>query len=449
MSARINWFSPLPPTRSEIARQTLTLLPELSQRAAVTVWCNDTTVDPRAHEHVAIKRYDVAHPPWREINAADVTFYQMGNDPRYHEDIWRISRAHPGVVILHDLKLQHLFAGLLIEKKTMMRREYLDLVERHHSAAGRVLAESFLNGVASLEELAEECPLTGAAIERALAVLVHSETAHVALAKTHGAPVAYQPLYAATEPPADDHFLGERQGNGEPFHIILFGYLGPNRRLPAILKALANFPQRRRFRLDVYGTIEGAEKIAQLACRLGLDDLITFRGFASEEELTRALRRSHLAMNLRYPSMGEASASQLQLWQYAIPSLVSRTAWYASLPDDTVGFVRPEHEVEDIQAHLAAFLDDPERYRAQGQRGREYVEKYCTAAAYADGVMEMTKRAPEFQAIWIARDLAERTGQTMRSWTPAGRDGLRSGVAREIESLVSGYYRPGSALATK
>ena len=445
---RINWFSPLPPTRSEIARQTLTLLPELSRRAEVVVWCNDPKIEPTPPDRVQVRRYDVAHPPWREISAADVTFYQMGNDPRYHEDIWRISRQHPGIVILHDMKLQHLFAGLLIENKTLSRREYLELVERHHGASGRLLAEAYLDGSVSLDELADECPLHGAAIDRALAVMVHSEAAQTAVSGSSSIPAAYLPLYAATTPPADDRFLAERERNGPPYRIIIFGYLGPNRRLPAILQALAGCPDRRHFRLDVYGTMEGGEKIAQLACRLGVDDLVSLHGFASEEELTRALRRSHLAMNLRYPSMGEASASQLHLWQYALPSLVSETAWYASLPDDTVGFVRPEHEVADIQMHLARFIEEPARYRDMGLNGQRYVQEHCAASSYADGVLEMAARAPEFQAVWIARDLAEHAGRTLRPWTSNGGNGLLTGVVREVESLVKGHFEPEALAAS-
>ena len=444
---RINWFSPLPPTRSEIARQTLTLLPELSRRAEVVVWCNDAQIDPTAADHVQVKRYDAAHPPWREINAADVTFYQMGNDPRYHEDIWRISRQHPGIVILHDMKLQHLFAGLLIENKTLPRREYLELIEAHHGASGRLLAEAYLDGSVSLDELADECPLHGAAIDSALAVMVHSEAAHTTVSTSSSIPAAYLPLYAATTPPADDRFLEERERHREPYRIIVFGYLGPNRRLPAIMQALARCPDRQRFRLDIYGTMEGGEKIAQLACRFGVDDLVSLHGFASEEELTAALRRSHLAINLRYPSMGEASGSQLHLWQYALPSLVSQTAWYASLPDDTVAFVRPEHEVADIQMHLARFLDEPERYREIGLNGRRFVQEHCGASQYADGVLEMAARAPEFQAVWIARDLAEHAGRTIRPWTSDGGNGLLSGVAREIGSTVSGHFEPETLLA--
>jgi glycosyltransferase involved in cell wall biosynthesis len=443
MSARprINWFSPLPPTRSDIARQTLTLLPELAQRAEVTLWSNESIYDESARDFATIKSYDAAHPPWREINRADATFYQMGNDPWYHEDIWRVSRQHPGMVILHDLKLQHFFAGLLTETKSISRHEYLSLTEMHHGPAGRLRAEAFLRGEIGVDELAEDCSLGRAAAQRALAVVIHSEDAIEPFARETGIPTAHLRLPATRPAPRDDSFIEKRDWQNEPYRLLVFGFLGPNRRLPSILKALAQFPERDRFHLDIFGTMDGAEKIVQLACRLGLGDLVTWHGFASEEELERALQRSHLALNLRFPSMGEASGSQLHVWQFALPALVSQTAWYATLPADAVGFVRLEHETEDIQMHLANFLADPQRYREMGMNGQRFVKQHCGTGAYADGIMELVARVPEFQAIWIARDLAERTGHEMR-------DGLStSNVAAEIQRLVSGYFRPTEAMA--
>ncbi|HEV3409833.1 MAG TPA: glycosyltransferase [Chthoniobacterales bacterium] len=444
---KINWFSPLPPTRSDIARHTSGLLPELSDRAEVVVWCNDGIIDGAAKKHATIKRYDVLHPPWREINAADVTFYHMGNDPRYHADIWRMSRAHPGIVILHDLKLQHFFAGLVGGNATMALGEYFDLVEKHHGALGRARAESFFDGNIGIDQLAEDVPLSGAAIEGALGVIAHSEVAYNAIAAATSLPVAYLPLSVGSNGPADDEFLLARERNGRPYHIIVFGYLGPNRRLASIVQALASFPQRNHFRLDIYGTMHGTEKIEDFACRLGIGDLVTLHGFAPEDELAAALRRSHLAINLRNPSMGEASGSQLCLWQYALPALVSQTAWYASLPDDTVAFVRPDHEIEDIQSHLARFLEEPEHYRRLGLNGRRYVNEHCTVSAYVDGIMEMAARVPELHSAWIARHLAERAGRTMSRWTARPANAFSAGVAREIQALVSGYFPPAETVA--
>ena len=65
--------------------------------------------------------------------------------------------------------------------------------------------------------------------------------------------------------------------------------------------------------------------------------------------------------------MGEASVSQLQIWDHALPSLVTKVGWYACLPAETVAFVRPDHEIIDIHAHLRAFLSEPWRYAQMGE----------------------------------------------------------------------------------
>lgn len=438
---KLNLFSPLPPTRSEIARVTTNLLPLLAEKAEIIVWSSEPKWDPAAATHATVRHYDANRPPWREINEADATFYQMGNDPRYHSSIWHMSQQHPGIVILHDLMLQHFFSGLLFHGLGLTRRNYLELVERHHGGKGRVLAESHLSGLLGPDELGQQCPLTGAATENALAVIVHSEAAlHLVPRET---PAAYLPLCVGAPAPPE---RPAQKPDSEVYRISLFGFLGPNRRLPVLLRALANFARRDRFRLDIYGTIEGAEKIQQLICRLGLSDRVTMHGFVQHDELDHALRRTDLVVNLRNPSMGEASASQLHLWQYALPSLVSRTAWYATLPANTVAFVRPEQEAEDIQAHLAAFLDDPEKYRELGRNGREYVARHHSMETYAQSLLEVAKRAPEFRSRWIARDLARRAGAAMNAWCDSSTiEVFLPRVAEQIEKLATGKPRYASS----
>lgn len=442
---KLNLFSPLPPLRSAIAQVTTSLLPVLAEKAEVVVWSSESKWDPAAERHVTVRPYDVAHPPWRDINEADVTFYQMGNDPRYHHAIWRMSQQHPGIVILHDVIMQHFFSGLVFRNLGLSRREYLERVERCHGARGRVLAESHLNGLLSTEELGQECPLTVAATEDALAVVVHSEAAfHLVPEET---PAVYLPLCVGAPAPAEMPSRTE----AESYRISLFGFLGPNRRLPVLLRALANFAGRDRFRIDVYGTIDGAEKIQQLIARLGLSELVTMHGFVTQTVLEEALRRTDLAVNLRNPSMGEASASQLHLWQYGLPSLVTRIAWYETLPEDTVAFVRPDHEMEDIHAHLAGFLADPEKYRDLGRNGRRYVAENHSMESYANELLAIAARAPEFQARWIAQDLARRAASAMNAWCDHSTIGpFLPGVAEQIQNLVAGKprYVSGGAAVT-
>jgi glycosyltransferase involved in cell wall biosynthesis len=429
---KLNIFSPLPPLRSDIARLTVHMLPHLAREAEVIVWSSQPTWEFEPPSGVTIRHYDAHRPPWREINQADATFYQMGNDPRYHDAIWHTSRQHPGIVILHDLMMQHFFSGLVFHDRGLDRRQYLELVERYHGIEGRVRAEAHLQGMLSTEDLAQRCPLTEAAAENALAVVVHSAAAYSAL--PDDASVALVPLCVGMATPT----VTPRAAT-EPYRLTVFGYLGPNRKLPLLLQALATFPDRQRYRLDIYGTMDGQEKLHQLVCRLGLADRVTLHGFVFARELDSALQNTDLVVNLRDPSMGEASGSQLHLWQYALPSLVTRRAWYATLPEDTVAFVRPEHLIEDIHGHLAGFLANPAGYRELGRKGQRHVTEQHSIENYAASLLRLAARTPELQSKWLARDLARRSALAMQSWTDESTiDSLSFQVAREIEALTAG-----------
>ncbi len=431
---KLNLFSPLPPTRSDIARLTVHMLPHLAREAEVVVWCSDPEWKLEPPSGVTIRGYDWQRPPWREINEADATLYQMGNDPRYHDAIWRLSQQHPGIVILHDLMMQHFFSGLVFHDRGLNRRQYLELVERYQGIKGRVLAETHVQGLLSTEELAQRCPLTEAATENALAVIVHSPAAFVALPEDIS--VALLPLCVGMPLP---ELEAKPRDPTDLYRLTVFGFLGPNRKLPLLLRALATFPERDRFRLDIYGTMDGQEKMEQLVCRMGLPESVTLHGFVSASQLDVALRQTDLAVNLRDPSMGEASGSQLHLWQYGLPSLVTRRAWYATLPEDTVAFVRPEHEIEDIQGHLTSFLRDPEKYRALGRNGRRHVAEHHSIEKYASALLEIAAQSPEFRAKWIARDLARRSATALTGWSDATTIGpLLANGAREIGLLTSG-----------
>ncbi len=138
---------------------------------------------------------------------------------------------------------------------------------------------------------------------------------------------------------------------------------------------------------------------AALIGELGLGRLVSVHGFVAEAaELDAALQRSHLALNLRDPTMGEASASQLRIWQHGLPSLVTDIGWYATLPASTVAKVRRESELADIQMHLAEFLRAPERYREMGQAGRAYVQRTSHDRALSRRTLEIDRRRARLAA---------------------------------------------------
>ncbi len=254
------------------------------------------------------------------------------------------------------------------------------------------------------------CSLMGATIENALGVAVHTEAGRAQLAQLTDQPVRHVPLFAAPI------IVSDSEKSKGPCRLILFGFLGANRRLESILRALHELPERDRFHLDVYGQIAKEKPFRRLISELGLSRFVSVHGYTEAKELDAALQRSDLALNLRDPTMGEASASQLRIWQHGLPSLVTDVGWYSTLPVGTVGKVRRDFELADLQMHLAEILRAPERYRAMGEAGRTYVNAHHTIEVYLDALWELIEATLAAAPRQTASAMADRAGRLMRPW---------------------------------
>ena len=429
---KLNLFSPLPPLRSEIANHTAHVLPPLGRLADVTVWTSQERWDAVEAEGVRVRHFHPHAAPWPAINEAQATFFNIGNNTALHGDIFRVASAAPGVAVLHDTVLQHFFAGLAVHHG--WRAGYLDAMRRHHGAEGLEQGRRLLAGEAGASELALRFPLTLAAADRATALVCHAPDAARALEARTRLPVYALDLSTdlahAPAPPAANP-------EGGPRRLVMFGHLGFNRRLPSLLRALAEMPGRDAFRVDIYGRIEEEAEARRLVAALGLGGSVALHGFVPQEELDRGIARAHLAVNLRHPTMGEASASQLRTWALGLPSLVTRTGWYATLPGDAVFFVEPQDEIEGIKRHLARLLARPEAFAAAGRRGRAIVAARHSPERYAEGLLEIARQAPAQHGRRAAVDLARASSRALAGMV--GVEGFQRaapGVAEEIAALT-------------
>jgi ubiquinone/menaquinone biosynthesis C-methylase UbiE/glycosyltransferase involved in cell wall biosynthesis len=415
---RLNWFSPLPPVKSGIADYTQRLLPALTAAAEIVLWTDQESWDPAVEDYAKVRSYRLQEMPWAEVNGATMSIFHIGNNHRFHGPIWQVSQRHAGLVILHDVALQQFFAGLFREQ-WHDRTGYLELMEHFYGAAGRQDAEDFWAGRLTIEYMAEQYRLTRYAIDPALGALVHSQRTFEELRHDSPCPLSYARLPYPVTPPGSrgKPGMGSPRAEGPPYRLIVFGHLSDNRRLGSVLRALAKYPKREDFRLDIYGELWDHRSVGRDIEDLGLQTLVTPHGFVPAEALEEALASAHLAINLRFPTMGEASVSQLQIWDHALPSLVTRVGWYATLPQETVAFVRPEHEITDIQAHLQAFIDNPGHYAHLGEDGRRFLQAYHTPGAYVQALLDAVADAEAFRPEAMAHHMARRVGQEMRRWT--------------------------------
>jgi glycosyltransferase involved in cell wall biosynthesis len=283
--------------------------------------------------------------------------------------------------------------------------------------------------------MAERYPFTEFALKNALGVLVHNKEAFYKLSEPRSLPVAYLPLPFNMDRGTDGN---AGRGSLPPFKLVIFGYLSRNRRLDEVLEALAAFPHRDQFQLEIYGDIWDRRYVRGRINTLRLKNQVSLRGFVTEEELDGALSSAHLAINLRYPSMGEASGSQLRCWRHGLPTLVTKTGWYATLPEDTVAFVSPENEIEDIQRNLNEFLASPSRFRAMGENGRRILREEHSTESYAAAIVDLVKRSEGYRHRAVATRLAEEAGRRLGTMGPAAAsDDMQMSVARRVLGLIS------------
>jgi len=121
-------------------------------------------------------------------------------------------------------------------------------------------------------------------------------------------------------------------------------------------------------------------------------DHIRLRGYVSDTQLDEALHSADFAINLRWPTMGEASASQLRYWSAALPTLVSDVGWYSELPDEAVCKISVENEIPDLLAVLQDALASPAKYREIGERGRQQLREAHSHSAYASELVALAER---------------------------------------------------------
>jgi glycosyltransferase involved in cell wall biosynthesis len=426
---KINWFCPLPPAKTSIADDYLVgILPSLSKQSELTLWTDQSSWDRSLENFANVRRYDPRRISWPDLNHADVTFYNIGNNHLFHASIWQVSRRHPGIVVLHDLRV-HNFFDSLYRGQWRDLAGYLAAMKRYYGDEGLRAAKEFVNsGGINIDFMTEHYPLTPLALENCLAVVVHTQEAFAQVEAMREWPVAFASL-PRTLPSHDAPHRNEHDGVrpvNPPYRLIMFGYMGRNRRLDAVLEALCTLPERDSFQLDIFGEIADGRSLRGRIRKLDLGRLVQLHGYTPETELNKVLQTSHLAINLRYPTMGEASGSQLRIWYHALPSLVTEVGWYSSLPRDTVAHVRPEHEIADIQAYLQAFLKDPERFAKMGQRGWRTLREQHDPERYVRTILDLAPSARQFKVRKSAYDLARRAGTAMGSWTSiAGEEPIR------------------------
>lgn len=402
---RVLWFSPLPPALTDIANYTMRILPALRERVdLVLVHPEGTDADP------AYGAVSTASLSPQDLNAADLCVYHIGNNPSFHDSILEIAGAHPGIVVLHDRVINQLYLGMLAsnERETGERLDqcFRAIMASWYGAAGLREADEFLEGTRTITQLSQRFPLFETALWRARGVVCHnSDVSREIAGRFPKLPLLNLPLPYPASPGAMPR-IGPAAPD-EPIRLMMFGFIGGNRGLGQFVEAWRRSPWRDRFQLDVAGELAEREAFEASLVEAGLEHQTSIRGFVSDIELDRLIRAAHMVVNLRNPSMGEASGSQLRVFAQARASVVSNTGWYSLLPDECVYKIDTDNEVDNLEAVLADLAMGSIDLAAMGAAGLRAIKLHAPST-YAERLAQwLHQAAPDMVRQWTESALID------------------------------------------
>jgi glycosyltransferase involved in cell wall biosynthesis len=330
----------------------------------------------------------------RNAAAADVHLYHLGNN-RLHEAIYARALAQPGVIVLHDAVLNHLFLG------SLTRAQYIAEWVYNYGEWRRDLGEEMWRdrARAGVDHRYFEYPMLRRAVDSARAVIVHNSGA-AAMARAAGAREVHviphffesQPIPDAVETIRFRQSLGIRPG------VRLFGIFGYLREPKRVIPAIEAFRRVHALRPETALLLAGEPVSGDLRRLLDRQEYeghgVIRIGHLDENLFRIALASVDCGINLRYPGAGETSGITIRLMGIGTPVMVTDCAENAGYPPPTVFRVRPGvAEAAELFDHIVLVTEFPEVARKLGRGASRHIAAHHSLESVARSYWDVLCRA--------------------------------------------------------
>lgn len=368
---KIAWLSPLPPQRSGIANYSRWLVKALRSHFAIDLYCDKPT--PTADIRKEFDVYPLSAFPERYNNYHDV-IYHVGNNSLYHKRIYELAWNFPGTVVLHDYNLGSFMLEAFYHQPD--GRLYEQALVQGYGEAGRKEFQALMHG--GFPDIAR-FPLSHAVVRRSRKAIVHHRWARNQLGNDarievipHFAELNCRPTKAQVRNFKNKFAL--RDGH---FVLSCLGFINSNK-LPKlqieVVKRLIDegYPVQMVFAGEPAPEVKALE-LETRASKYGQQ--IIFTGYQSEIDYFSTIFASDIVINLRNPSMGEASGTLMHALAAARPTIVSDVDQYREFPDKVCWkLTHDENQAEVLYAYLVTLLSNREVRSAMSSNAREYVK---------------------------------------------------------------------------
>ena len=366
------------PQQSGIADYSEELLDYLRKDAEIDLFVDDVNPsNPKILENFRCYNYQ-EFSQIKNNNKYDNIIYHMGNNV-LHEYIYLTLMRYPGIAILHDYNI-HPF----VREITLARRNseaYYKAIENCYRDIGKILSARLNKEKRYLNTY--RFPLNNTVCNLSKAVIVHSKWVKNQIANKN---VVVIPMGVSIEPEITQEAiikLRKKKGLKKDQYIIsCLGDVVHTKRIDVVIKAfsiLKLFIPNAKLILIGKCYQEMKEIIETLIERYRLNEFISITGRVTLEEYKEYMKLSDVIINLRFPTLGETSASLMRTMSYSKPAILSSVNQFNEIPDECCIKVNVGRKEQDLLLNaLMKLRKDPYIRTRIGKNARRYVIKNCS-----------------------------------------------------------------------
>lgn len=171
-----------------------------------------------------------------------------------------------------------------------------------------------------------------------------------------------------------------------PFRLLFVGRIDLQKNVPLLLRSLRRYLDRatRPVHLDIAGDGEDMAIVRRLVVDLGLEDVVTLKGFVTGEALEQLYEASDaLVLTSTRETFGQV---MLEAMTKGLPVIASKIRCVRTIVDDGASGLLAELDEESFAAALERLVGDDELYARLSRGALESAKRYsmdATAGSYA------------------------------------------------------------------
>lgn len=367
---KIAWLSPFPPQRTGVANYSYWLIKELRSEFQIDLYYDR---EPPTDE---LRDLFATYPLTAfadQRDRYDRVVYHLGNNDEYHTAIYTTAWKWPGIAVLHDYDLSGFMHEAFLRSNPNM---FLQAMTNGADQSGLQRIDALVKTLIPREH---KHPMSHAIVNRSQQVIVHHRWVRNQFAENQHIQVI--PHFAKLNCPVSEEnvraFRQQHAIRDDHFVLVCLGFINPNK-LPQLQIDVVKRLLTEGYPVQLVFAGEPAPEVRNLADEIQAGEFrenIIFTGYQSELDYFSAIDAADVIINLRNPSMGEASGTLMHALAAGKPTIVSDLNQYREYPDTVCWkLVHDENEGELLFEYLKTLLSDPAVRATMSANAADYVE---------------------------------------------------------------------------